>query len=143
MKNYTSEVPAFRTVARIEECLVRAGATNIMKDYSNGQLDGLCFSIGIEGKTFGIRVPANIAAVEKVLASEIKRPTRERLGRLKAQAERTAWKLMQDWVEVQLSLVEMRQAELLQVFLPYVWNGKTTIYLAFKNGGYLLPEYKP
>jgi hypothetical protein len=41
---------------------------------------------------------------------------------------------MLDWVAVQLSLIEMKQAELLQVFLPYLWAGKTTFYESIKQG---------
>jgi hypothetical protein len=143
MKNYTSTVPASRTVSRIEELLVRAGAGNIMKDYAEGRLGAICFSIDVQGKKFAVRIPANIAAVEKIfLAKRKQRTTKEALERIRQQAERTAWKIMQDWTEVQISLIEMQQAEFLQVFLPYIWNGKTTMYLEFKKSGYLLPEYK-
>lgn len=62
----------------------------------------------------------------------------------KEQASRTAWRLIQDWVEVQLSMVQMKQADFVQVFLPYVWDGKRnqTFYAALKECGYkgLLPE---
>lgn len=58
------------------------------------------------------------------------------------QAERTAWKLVQDWVEVQLSMIQMKQADFVQVFLPYVWDGRETLYQRIKSTGYraLLPE---
>ncbi len=49
---------------------------------------------------------------------------------------------MQDWVEVQLSMIQMKQADLMQVFLPYVWDGKRTYYDALKVNGFraMLPE---
>jgi hypothetical protein len=49
------------------------------------------------------------------------------------QSERTAWKLIQDWVEVQLSMISLKQADFVQVFLPYVWNGQRTYYQALKE----------
>jgi hypothetical protein len=73
----------------------------------------------------------------------MKRPRAETEKRLRAQAARTAWKLIQDWVELQMALIKMRQAEFLQVFLPYVWNGKKTFYTALKEQNFkLLPQGK-
>lgn len=58
------------------------------------------------------------------------------------QAERTAWKIIQDWVEVQMSMIQTGQAETLQVFLPYVFDGKKTYYQALSESKFagLLPE---
>jgi len=38
------------------------------------------------------------------------------------QAERTAWKIVADWVDAQLAMVELAQVEILQVMLPYVYD---------------------
>lgn len=141
MKNYTSGVPIERTISRIEAVLVRAGAGNIIKDYAEGELSALSFTLHLDGtRLVPIKLPANIEQVEKVMAAAMKRPRRETLRRIKQQAARTAWRLMQDWVEIQLSLIEMKQAEAMQVFLPYVWDGRQTYYAALKGSGFkLLP----
>jgi hypothetical protein len=51
---------------------------------------------------------------------------------------------MQDWVEVQMSMIQTKQADFIQVFLPYVWDEqrKQTFYQALKSSGFkaLLPE---
>jgi hypothetical protein len=140
IKNRTSTVPVDRTISRIETFLVRAGAQNIFKDYSNGDLKGVCFSFyhPVQKRLIAIRLPANVPAIEKCLLESMKRPRRETRNRLHDQAARTAWKLMQDWIEVQVSLIEMEQAEFLQVFLPYVWDGKRTFYAALQEGGFKL-----
>jgi hypothetical protein len=83
-----------------------------------------------------IRLPANPDGVYDMLRSKVKRPRSGTLQKLRDQATRTAWKLVQDWVEVQMSLIEMQQAEFLQVFLPYVWDGKKTFYSALKDQGF-------
>lgn len=142
MKNYTSEVPVNVTVGRIEAKLAAAGIQNIMKDYVTGEVAGLYFSLPdprLAGAVIPVRLPADVAAVFKVLRAgydEKRKWPREREIRLMAQARRTAWKLMQDWVEVQLSLIELGQAEQLQVFLPYVWLGTQTYYAKIKGGGF-------
>lgn len=144
IKNYTSSVPVDRTLARIEAALVKGGATGIAKEYKDQDLTALSFSIVMpepQGR-MAIRLPANAEAVYQTMRAAVKRPRAGTLAKLKEQANRTAWKLMQDWVEVQCSLIEMHQAEFLQVFLPYVWNGKQTFFTALKANGFkqLMPH---
>lgn len=135
IKNYTSTIPVDRTISRIEALLVRAGASNIQKDYREGALNSICFSVdGPNSKQLAVKLPANVDAVYKRMRADIKRPQPGTLNRLKEQSARTAWKLMQDWLEVQISLIQMEQVEFLQIFLPYVWDGKKTFYAALKAG---------
>lgn len=130
MKNYTSTVSVENTVTRIEKALTRAGASNIAKDYDDGLLNAIRFTIlhPEMRKPVTVRLPADVEAVRQVMAAKIKRPRKNTLSKIQNQAERTAWKIIQDWVEIQISLIEMKQADFLQVFLPYIWNGKTTFY---------------
>lgn len=59
------------------------------------------------------------------------------------QADRTAWKLLQDWVEVQASLIRIGMSTATEVFLPYmlVGSGKTQhtfwAHLSSRSGGLL------
>jgi hypothetical protein len=137
LKNYTSSVPVNRTIARIEEVLAGAGATGISKDYANGKLITITFRVRLpDSREFSIRLPANTEAVCNTMMREVRRPRRGTKDRIADQAERTAWKLVQDWVEVQVSLIKMHQVEFLQVFLPYVWDGERTFFTALKDGGF-------
>ena len=139
LKNYTSDVLVSRTIARIEEVLIKAGATGIMKDFENGRVQALCFRLpnpAQEGKEIAVRLPTNEAAIYKTLSSVVRRPRQGTEKRLIEQAGKTAWKLMQDWVEVQMSLILMKQAEPLQVFLPYIWDGKQTFFENLKGTGF-------
>jgi hypothetical protein len=137
IKNYTSSVPVERTIMRIEMELIEGGAIGIQKEYNDGQLKAICFSIASpEKRLLSIRLPSDIEAVYEVFKSQVKKPRPGTFENLHAQAERTAWKLIQDWVEIQMSLIKMRQVEFLQVFLPYIWNGKETFYAVLKQGGF-------
>ena len=144
MKNYTSAVPVSRTVARIEEYLAKAGASGIMKEYCDGKLTALSFSLLVgSGKKISIRLPAKEVEVYNVLVKAVRRPRDGTMDRLRDQACRTAWKLQQDFVEVQLSLIEMRQTDAMQAFLAYVWDGKRTFYEALQQNNFkALPEPK-
>lgn len=156
MKNYTSAVPVETTIARIEKILAKFGVVGVAKSYKKGEVDSLCFTVQetTTGKGITIHLPAKVEAVKKILKEEVRRPRTEtyrRLGiggffifHIEEQAARTAWKIIQDWVEVQLSLIEMGQAETLQVFLPYVWDGNKTFFEAIKGNGFkMLPEGRP
>jgi len=137
IKNYTSGVPVERTIMRIEMALISGGAVGIMKDYIDGRISAISFSIpSLEKRLVSVRLPANAEAVYEVFLSAMKRPRKETLNRLHDQADRTAWKLVQDWVEIQMAMIKMQQAELIQVFLPYIWDGKQTFYNLIKSGNY-------
>jgi hypothetical protein len=137
-------VPTWRTIARIEEVLAEAGVQGIQKEFDGGRLSALSFVVLLPNShPVKIRLPADTKAVYQTMASAVKKPHRGTLERIKEQADRTAWKLMQDWVEVQISLIQMQKIDFLQVFLPYVWDGERTFYTALKDSGYknLLPEH--
>jgi hypothetical protein len=136
MKNYTSSVNSATTVARIEALLAKAGAQNIHKGYENGVLLTLSFSVMLNGFPMLIQLPANQEAVYQVMKERVRKPHKGTLQKIKEQAGRTAWKLMQDWVEVQLSLIEMQQIEFLQAFFPYITDGHRTFYQIMKENNF-------
>lgn len=159
LKNYTSDVPVSRTIQRIEEVLIRCGVLGIAKDYAgtNGTILAINFRIRDGEKEFSVRLPADkekaLQALwldyvdgdalnekgDQVTWQSKKRKKRADFGQ---QAERTAWKIIQDWVEVQMSMVQLHQADAVEVFMPYIYDGHQTVYQRIKAGGMraLLPE---
>lgn len=142
LKNYTSGIPVSRTISRIEEILAETGAKAIGKTYEVGRVSALTFQLSINGKDVLIRLPANPDAVYKALAAEVKRPHNGTLERLREQSERTAWKIQQDWLEIELTKMRLNQTEPMQAFLSYIWDGNQTYYEALKERRFkgLLPE---
>lgn len=137
-RNYTSKVPPARTAERIEAFLAEAGASHIAKNYSNNQLVGIDFAIDVQpGIQLAFRLPVDVEAMRAYLISQRRTSlTHVQRKAINEQAARTAWRLMQDWVETQLSLVATKQAELAQVFMPYAWNGNQTFYQSVKGRGF-------
>lgn len=161
LKNYTSDVPSGITINRIQNFLIKAGVSQLSMDYGlNGEIVALTFSIQVEAnkRPATIRLPANVEGAhealwldyvgadgERALHNGDKQTaygSRKRLLRssFKEQAERTAWRLVQDWIEVQLSMVALKQADFMQVFLPYAWDGKQSFYQRVKGQGFLALE---
>lgn len=139
LKNYTSTVDADKSISRIERLLVDVGAKNINKQYAEDKtLKSITFLIDINGQTIAFRVEAKIDLVFKILWAEVKRPQPTTKARVTDQAERTAWKIVQDWVESQITMVQLQQAELAQVFLPYAYDPvkDQTFYQSIKGANF-------
>lgn len=135
LRNYTSSVPVEKSTAAIERLLVDAGATHIVRSYTDRNLTGFIFTIEVSGRPITFKLPANPAAVKDMLVKGVKRLRPETLRRLDEQSARTAWKLLLDWVHVQVSLIQMGQADAVQVFLPYAYDAskKETLYERLKT----------
>lgn len=122
IKNYTSGVAADRSVSKIEQTLVDLGATNISKQYIDGKLAAISFLILVNGNTVPFKLPARVDKVREALRKSYKRISTPALRKITEQADRTAWKIVSDWVEIQATLIRLEQAEFLEVFLPYAYK---------------------
>lgn len=144
IKNYTSTISASQSMARIEELLVKAGARNIQKSYDdNQQCDAIIFIMVVPGvlQPIHFKLPAKIEAcynaLWKIYLKSVKRPQEGTKATIREQASRTAWKIIHDWVAIQITLIELEQAEPMEIFLPYVYNpgtGETFFEHAKSNG---------
>lgn len=89
-------------------------------------------------------LPARVDNCFRVLFAEVKRPQPDTKERVRKQAERTAWKIVCDWVLIQLSMIMLEQAEPMQVFLPFVWDPvkERTYFDQLKEGNFkaLIPS---
>lgn len=126
--------------------LADAGATGIRKEYVSGQPISLAFEIHFaEDRPVTVRLPANVESCLEAFWQDYRKNRGPRSNKaredFREQATRTAWKIQQDWVEVQLSLIRLKQQEFLQAFLPYVWDGTQTFYERLRGVGFraLLP----
>lgn len=126
IKNYTSTVEASRSMARIEELLVEIGAANINKQYTDKVCCGITFLLFDEQlqQTMAFHLKAQVEECFTVLWNEVKRPQANTRSVLQQQAVRTAWKILSDWTEIQCSMILLKQAKPLQMFLPFIYDMK-------------------
>ncbi len=142
IKNYTSTVPAMTSMGRIENLLIEVGATGISKkiDPATKTCTAITFKMELNGMPLSFHISAQIQPCFDVLWAEVKRPRPDTKQLITQQAERTAWKIISDWVEIQVTMIRLQQAELLQVFLPYLYDEKNdqTFYNRLQEGGFKL-----
>lgn len=133
--NYTTKVDVYTTLGEIQKNLVKHGARKILQDYDdNDRIVSLSFQINTPAGMRGIRLPANVDAVQKVL-------TRQKVKCDREQAERVAWRILKDWVEAQMAILESEMVQLDEIFLPYMVNNSgQTLFEAYRNNQLLLED---
>lgn len=143
--NYTTQVPAERSIAEIQKKLVGHGAREILVKYSGaGEPASIMFIIPLkEDKGAPFRLPANIEKVEAKLLSMRARPWNADKAAIHSQAMRVGWRIIKDWVEAQLAIIDTDMVTLREVFLPYMLlDEENTVYQVMEKKGYFLGEGK-
>lgn len=139
LKNRTSTIEAHVSMARIEKMLVEMGARHISKQYDDsGNITTMVFTRQINNHNVTFRLPAKVDAVFKLFMDQVKRPNKNTGSSRYAQAKRTAWKLVHDWIEIQHSMVLLEQVEFIEAFLPYTYNmdSDETFFDTIKSSGF-------
>ena len=130
--NYTTSIPAERSVSEIQKMLAHAGASAILMEYDNaGRIIALSFRLRMDSQTnesskeISFRLPCDPRPVMLVL-----------------EKQRVSWRIVKDWVEAQLAIIETHMVTTAQVFLPYAVtsNGQTLYEYIGQNTQLLLGE---
>jgi hypothetical protein len=104
-------------------------------EQGTGRISGLAFQMVLGEQKISFKLPLNWRAAQKVMNNE---------GNPRAldddYAYRVAWRILRDWVDVQMALVEIEMAQMQQIFLPYVITntGKTLYENVLENPKFLL-----
>lgn len=67
-------MPAHTSMARIEQALVKAGATDISKKYDNGICRSITFRMLVNNNPLFFQLPAKVDSCFTILWKEVKRP---------------------------------------------------------------------
>lgn len=138
IKNYTSEVSAYKSLGEIQESLARHGARKIMTEYGDDNWPvGIAFAVETPLGLRGFSLPANMDGVKAVMI-------RQKVKVSDEQVERTAWRNIRDWVLAQMAIVEAGMVQLDEVFLPYMTDKSgNTVYQLYQGGCLMLEGGTP
>ena len=131
--NYTTKIPAQQTLAEISALLAKNGATEIITMFSpEGQPQGLEWRIKTPNGPAAFAMPVNIDAVFKIMTQD--RVHVKDAAARRTQATNTAWRIIKDWTEVQMALLDSQMVDMEEIFLPYMLFGDKTVYQTLQAG---------
>lgn len=137
--NYTTTVEAYKTVSEIEQMLVKHGTKSIMKQFDDGMITSLSFLINTGVNDIPIKLPIRVDDVLQVLIEQKKMHPKAGIKATKDQANRVAWRILKDWIEVQMALLDIGMVQFEEIFLSYIETaGGKTIYEKLEEKHFLL-----
>jgi len=137
IKNYTTKVPANRSIQEIQDCLVKQGATGFLLEYEQGtgRIKALKFILTLQENDIHFQMPVEWRLFQEVLK-------KDRVGRWSDEdyCYRVAWRVIRDWIMAQMALFETKMVTMPQIFLPYAVakDGDTMFQKIAKNPQFLL-----
>ena len=137
--NYTTTIDAFKTVSEIEYILMKHKAKSIMKNYDGESITGLSFLIDTGNQQIPVKLPVRIDECLTVLQREKKNSPRSNIKATRQQAERVAWRILKDWIEAQMALLDIEMVRFEEIFLPYIeTQSGQTIYQQLEQKQFFL-----
>ena len=135
IKNYTTKIAVEKTVSEIEVLLARHGAKKILKDYDGaGNVTGISFMVETPAGNIPFQLPIDLKAWTALINKAVdNRKLPHRFREDADQARRTGWRVIKDWIDAQLAIVETQTVTIEQVFLPYAFDIRSneTMYQKF------------
>ena len=137
--NYTTQISVDKTISEIQVALAKAGARAILVDYGdNGEIKSLAFKMVVNENEIAFKLPAEPDKIFTLLKTQ--RGVPKKLQTME-QARRVAWRIIKDWVEAQLAIIETKMVKPDQVFLPYaITRDGKTLYESVIDGKVLLGD---
>lgn len=133
IKNYTTKVPASRSIEEIHTSLFKHGAVGCMFAYDGqGRISALRFALNVGEQVVNFSLPVEWRRFQEVLKKDkVQRWNDEDY------CYRVAWRNLRDWVLAQMALYETQMVELPQVFLPFANDirGETLYQKVLKDPG--------
>lgn len=142
IKNYLTEIPTARTVAEIQQMLGEAGASSISVDYKDKKVAAIKFEIELGDLTLRYVLPCRWQQIHKLLKADkkaIEAMRRHQIALSEEHSRAVGWRIVRDWLDSQLALIEAEMVDIQEVMLPFMLaaDGRTA-YEVLAGGRMLL-----
>ncbi len=149
--NYTTTIAVEKTLGEVQVLLRQHKVRGIQMRYdANGEVASLTFSLETAFGEHAYALPVNVDGVEQTLTTEKNAgrlnglPWRviESKAALRAQASRVAWRILKEWLEAQLAIIQCQVVSLEQVLLPFQIANEAgeTVYEVYERQQLALPK---
>ena len=118
--NYSTTIDPLKTAGEIEYMLVRHGAHQVLKEYKDEELTSISFVIKKGPYDIPVMLTAKIDRCLAVLQREKSKSRNSTIKATREQAYKVGWRIMKDWVEAQMAIIDIDMVTLEEVFLPYI-----------------------
>lgn len=142
LKNYSTQIDAEKSIMEIEYLLTQYGCTDIWKRYEDGQVASINFILETSHGKLPFKLPVRVEAIREMLRKQKQKGRATGITKKQADslehARKVAWRVVKDWLESQLTLVEMEMVKLEEIMLPYIYdpNKEKSLYEAFEEEGF-------
>src|SRR6056297_1618777 len=144
LKNYTTTISVEKTILQIEKALAKYGASHIYKMYNADALpEAIAFKYVVNGQQIAFKLPMEESKIKDIFKKAVyKKELPSRYLDNKEQARRTGWRIIKDWVDSQLALLEINLVTLDEIFLPYMYNERAnkTMYQIMQERDFNMPK---
>lgn len=96
-----------------------------MKNYDGGTITGLSFLIDTGLQQVPVRLPVKVDECLRVLKKEKRENPRKQIKDTMDQAERVAWRILKDWVEAQMALLDIEMVKFEEIINCISYIAKT------------------
>ena len=135
--NYTTSVPAMRTIGQVQGKLAEHGAKAVMMNYEQGRVSSLAFQVDGPAGPLSIKLPVDLKATLRVM----ERDGLQQRYLTEDHAYRVSWRIVKDWLEAQMALLDTEMVKMEQIFLPYIiTRDGNTVYEIMAGMNFQLPE---
>lgn len=125
--NYTTKVPANKTVQEMQAALGEHGASAVTTMYANGLPTGIAFQLNTPHGPRNYSMNLDIAGMRKLLskvcydnnAHQAAHMTRQNFCSEKHASDVT-WRVAREWLLAQLAMVAAAQVPVEEIMLPYL-----------------------
>lgn len=122
--NYTTKIDAWQTISEIQQMLSKHGATYFSIKNEGSRPVAISFAIDFNGQPLNFLFPCKHDGVWKLMKNlapkELNALKSKRLKPDEQQGFNVGWRIIKDWIEAQLALVEVEMVKVEEVFLPYL-----------------------
>lgn len=115
--NYSTKVDAWRTVNEIQQILAKHGVSHFSIKNEGSFPIGLSFTIDYKGQPLNFLLPCNYKGVLGCFKKTKGVPASSKND---AQALRTSWRIVKNWVEAQLAIIQSDSVTIHEAFMAYL-----------------------